>query len=106
MSTLHKKLHEIDIKTERLESNREKICEQIHKDAIEAEQRKALEYKTIIQNGDYGFYNNAPVIFVNHRGEIVMNGLDGTQPMINMNNKEKESFFIKHGNVFEELKRG
>ena len=101
---LHQQLFEIDEKTSKLAVERESLCAKIHEEATEAARLKALEYKTTIQNGDYGLFNGKPVFFVDHRGEIVLVGLDGTHPTINMNDQERESDFIKHGNIFEVLK--
>lgn len=103
MSELHHQLSKIDQKANQLKEERVILCEKIHEKAVEAARREALEYKTVIQNGDYGFFDTTPVFFVEHRGKIILVGPEGTHPEMNMNNRKRESDFIKHGNILEEM---
>lgn len=103
MSKLHQKLHKIDVEIAVLASEREEVCGKIHEETVEAARLEALEYKTTIQNGDYGSFNGNLVFFADHRGEIIMVGYKGTHPEVNMNNQKTESLFTKQGNIFEEL---
>lgn len=100
---LYQRLSEIDQEASQLKVERESVCEKIHEECEEAKRLEALKYKTTIQNGDYGLYNDARVFFAEHHGKIVLVGLKGTHTEIDMDNAETESYFFKQGNIFDLL---
>lgn len=107
MSQLHHKLHNVDIQIRELKTKREKICKEIHVAAQEEEEQERLKFKTVLQNGDYGIYNNKfKAIIVGGRGsdKHIVDEEFGFRFDIKIDSKEKESFFKKCGNVFEILK--
>jgi len=107
MSELHHKLHDVDMQIQKLNKNREQICEEIHEAALEEEERERLAFRTVLENGDYGIYNSKfKAIIVRGRGKdkhIVDEGF-GFRFDIKIDSKEKESLFEKQGNVFKEIK--
>lgn len=106
MSKLRTKLCDIDTQIAKLQNKREIVCEEIHIAAQEEEERERLAFKTSLENGDYGVYNTEfPAIIVTGRGNdkhIVDSS--GFRFDIKIDSKEKESYFKKHGNVFNIIK--
>jgi len=107
MSELHHKLSNVDIQIKKLETKREKICEEIHVAAQEEEERERLAFRTSLENGDFGIYNDKfKAIIVGGRGRdkhIVDEGF-GFRFDMKIDSKEKESLFKRQGNVFRLIK--
>lgn len=107
MSELHHKLHSIDEQKQKLNNEREKICERIHEAAQEEEERERLVFRTSLENGDYGIYNGEfKVIIVGSRGrdKHIVDEEFGFRFDIKIDSKEKETLFKKQGNVFRVIK--
>ena len=107
MSELHHKLHNVDEQIKELQTQRETICEEIHKVALEEAERERLKFRTSLENGDYGLYNDKfKAIIVGGRGndKHIVDEAFGFRFDILIDSKEKETLFSKHGNVFRLIK--